>query len=148
MAGSSWEPYSPVGRGVVDGPGLAGAGVVLGLVHEPDEQPVAEGGQPPGLGVDGGVGGAGGDVRPAPGGAAEDPALPAREQEPAPGGIRLLLGGRPGVVPVVVAVQDVDPPAIDRLPALDVAGRLPGVAAHQAPSRGTSRSDTAGAGAV
>src|SRR4029450_1590121 len=50
-----------VGPGAADAAGVAGAGVVLGLVHEADEQAAAEGGQTPGLGVDGGVGGAGGD---------------------------------------------------------------------------------------
>jgi len=115
-----------VGLGVVDGAGPVGPGVVLGLVHEADEQPLAEGGQAPGGGVDGGVEGAGGDVGPAGAGPAEDPVLPALEQDPAAGRVRLLLGGRPAVVPVVVAVQDVDPAAVDGLPGLDLAGGLPG----------------------
>src|SRR5829696_4337463 len=80
-----------VGPGVVDRARLAGAEVVLGLVHEDDEQPAAEGGQAFGLGVDGGVVGTGGDVGPAEGGAAEDAALPALEQEPALSGVGLLL---------------------------------------------------------
>jgi hypothetical protein len=104
-----------IGLGVVDRARLAGTEVVLGLVHEPDEQPTAEGGQPHRLGVDGGVVGAGGDVGPADRGA---------------------------------AVQDVHLPAVDRLAGLDVAGRLARVAAHQAPSRGTSLSDTGGPGGV